>query len=184
VTLQLKQRYLVIERLTNSVDSLSVNLAQIAKDQLRKLKVNAGKDKQTLYDDCEQNPVSYPLKIALPDFASPSLLDHVQGIQDVDGNIRQLKRQRTGGRDYAVYIQPRAKSSAQASADSGFLLIDKVKEFLRNHQQVFLLLGDSGAGKSTLPVSSSVSCGSCTRTIMIGSRSISTCLRSTSRNTI
>jgi len=48
-----------------------------------------------------------------------------------------------------VYIPPQAKLGLQASDESRFQLMDKVKEFLNSEQKVFLLLGDPGAGKST-----------------------------------
>ena len=80
---------------------------------------------------------------------SPSLLDRVQNRPDVEGQLRILRRQRTKERGSTVYIQPQAKSSLQAADDTRFPLMDKVKEFLRSGQKVFLPLGDSGAGKST-----------------------------------
>jgi WD40 repeat protein len=49
----------------------------------------------------------------------------------------------------AVYIPPQAKAGLQASDESRFQLMEKVKEFLNTEQRVFLLLGDPGAGKST-----------------------------------
>jgi len=48
-----------------------------------------------------------------------------------------------------VYIPPQAKASLQASDESRFQLLEKVKDFLNSEQKVFLLLGDPGAGKST-----------------------------------
>jgi len=99
---------------------------------------------------CRENgPVPYPLEIALPDFASPSLLDRVQNRPDVEGNLRVLKKQRTKERGTTVYIPPQTKASFQATDDSRFPLMEKVREFLESEQKVFLLLGDSGTGKST-----------------------------------
>jgi predicted NACHT family NTPase len=49
----------------------------------------------------------------------------------------------------AVYILPQAKAGLQASDESRFQLLEKVKEFMNSEQKVFLLLGDPGAGKST-----------------------------------
>jgi len=106
--------------------------------------------KRTLYQDCRQKgSESYPLKITQPELASPSLLDRVQSRPDVDVNIRLLKKQRTKGRDKNVYVPPQAKSKVQASDDTRFPLMDRVKEFLKSDKKVFLILGDSGAGKST-----------------------------------
>jgi hypothetical protein len=89
------------------------------------------------------------LKVTLPSLASPSLLDRVQYKPDVEGTLRQLRKQRLKERGNAVYIQPQAKAGLQASDDQRFPLIEKVGEFLNSNQKVFLLLGDSGAGKST-----------------------------------
>src|SRR5690349_23351915 len=80
---------------------------------------------------------------------SPSLLDRVQERPDVDGNIRQLRRQRLKERGNAVYIPPQAKSNLQARDETRFPLMEKVEEYLASDQKVFLVLGDSGAGKST-----------------------------------
>jgi len=117
---------------------------------LQDLEADGDIKKQALYRACQENgPIAYPLKVALPELASPSLLDRVQNRPDVEGNLRILRRQRTKERGNAVYIQPQAKSSLQAADDTRFPLMDKVKEFLGSDQKVFLLLGDSGAGKST-----------------------------------
>jgi len=106
--------------------------------------------KQNLYKECRKKiHVSYPLKVALPELASLSLLDRVQNRPDVEGNLRILKKQRTKERSNAVYVPPLAKSSLQVSDNPPFPLMDKVKEFLESDRKVFLLLGESGAGKST-----------------------------------
>jgi len=121
-----------------------------AEAQLQKLKENGETKKRALYDDCLQNgPGSYPLKVSLQELASPSLLDRVQSIPDVDTNIRMLRMQRIKGRVNTVYISPLAKPSLQSADDNQFELMVKVKEFLESKKKVFLLLGDSGAGKST-----------------------------------
>jgi len=93
--------------------------------------------------------MAYPLKVNLPELASPSLLDRVQNIPDVEGHLRILKKQRTKERGHAVYIPPQAKFNLQAADDTGSPLMEQVKEFLESDRKVFLLLGDSGAGKST-----------------------------------
>jgi len=122
----------------------------VAETLLRNLEADDDIKKQTLYRACrESGPIAYPLEVTLPEQASPSLLDRVQNKPDVEGQLRALRRQRTKERGNAVYIQPQAKSSLQAADDTRFPLMDKVKEFLRSDQKVFLLLGDSGAGKST-----------------------------------
>ena len=116
---------------------------------LRELEASDDIKKRDLYRVCRVNgPVSYPLKVALPELASPSLLDRVQNRPDVEGHLRILRRQRTKERGTAVYIQPQAKASLLAD-DERFPLMDKVQEFLESDQKVFLILGDSGAGKST-----------------------------------
>ena len=120
-----------------------------AETLLRELEVSDDIKKRDLYRVCLENgPVSYPLKVALPELASPSLLDRVQNRPDVEGHLRILRRQRTKERGTAVYIQPQAKASLLAD-DERFPLMDKVQEFLESNQKVFLILGDSGAGKST-----------------------------------
>jgi len=117
---------------------------------LRDLESSDDIKKRVLYRACRENgPIAYPLKVTLPELASPSLLDRVQNRPDVEGNLRILRRQRTKEQGNAVYIQPQAKASLQAADDTRFPLMDKVKEFLGSNQKVFLLLGDSGAGKST-----------------------------------
>jgi len=77
------------------------------------------------------------------------LLDRVQERPDVEGHIRQLRRQRLKERGNAVYITPQAKANLQAGDETCYPLMEKVDEFLASEQRVFLLLGDSGAGKST-----------------------------------
>ncbi|KAF9347490.1 hypothetical protein BGX34_003104, partial [Mortierella sp. NVP85] len=110
----------------------------------------SGNDKRLLYQTCkEKGPLSYPLKIALPELGSPSLLDRVQNRPDVETNIRLLRKQRIKEPDNAVYIPPQAKSSLNSSNDTRFPLMERVKEFLESNQKVFLLHGDSGSGKST-----------------------------------
>jgi len=81
--------------------------------------------------------------------ASPSLIDRAQNRPDVEGHLRQLRKQHLTEQGTAVYIPPQAKAGLQASDESRFQLMDKVKEFLNSEQRVFLLLGDPGAGKST-----------------------------------
>jgi len=81
--------------------------------------------------------------------ASPSLLDRVQERPDVEGQIRQLRRQRLKEHGSGVYIQPQAIANLQAREDTRFPLMEKVEQFLESDRKVFLLLGESGAGKST-----------------------------------
>jgi len=80
---------------------------------------------------------------------SPSLIDRAQNRPDVEGRLRQLRRQHLMEQGNDVYIPPQAKAGLQASDESRFQLMDKVKEFLNSDQEVFLLLGDPGSGKST-----------------------------------
>ncbi|KAF9360933.1 hypothetical protein BGX34_007411 [Mortierella sp. NVP85] len=122
----------------------------VAEAELKELKENGDAKKQKLYQECiQRGPGSYPLKVALPEFAQPSLLDRVQSIPDVDTNIRMMRTLRNKGRVNTVYISPLAKPSLQSPDGSQFDLMEKVKEFLKSERKVFLLLGDSGAGKST-----------------------------------
>jgi len=125
-------------------------LALVAHTLLHELQRDGDDKKQTLYRSClEDNLATHPLKVTLTEMGTPSLLDRVQERPDVEGNIRQLRRQRLKGRENAVYIQPQAKSSVQARDETRFPLTEKVEQFLASDHQVFLLLGDSGAGKST-----------------------------------
>ncbi|KAI8346005.1 hypothetical protein B0O80DRAFT_503828 [Mortierella sp. GBAus27b] len=135
----------------NSGSSAALQLhAIVAKTLLEDLDACDDPMKLELYRGCRTNgPVAYPLKIALPELGSPSLLDRVQNRPDVEGNIRVLRKQRTKDRGIAVYIPPQAKPNIQSSDDTRFSLMERVKEFLGSDQKVYLLLGDSGAGKST-----------------------------------
>ncbi|KAK3807066.1 MAG: hypothetical protein J3Q66DRAFT_419040 [Benniella sp.] len=81
--------------------------------------------------------------------ASHPLLDRAQNRPDVEGHLRQLRKQRLMEQGNAVYIPPQAKAGLQTSDESRFRLLEKVKEFIKSEQKVFLLLGDPGAGKST-----------------------------------
>ncbi|KAF9363943.1 hypothetical protein BGX34_002958 [Mortierella sp. NVP85] len=121
-----------------------------AEAQLEELETNGDEKKRDLYQGCrQQGSASYPLKIALPEFASPSLLDRVQSRPDIDGNIRLLKKQRIKGRSNKVYVPPQARSRIQENEETRFPLMENVKEFLDSDRKVFLLHGDSGAGKLT-----------------------------------
>ncbi|KAG0220135.1 hypothetical protein BGX31_011074, partial [Mortierella sp. GBA43] len=123
--------------------------AIVAEALLQELQECEGAKKE-LYQTCRTNgPIAYPLKMTLPEFGSPSLLDRVQNRPDVEGNIRVLRKLRTKERGNAVYIPPQAKANLQASDDARFPLMERVMASLDNDQKVFLLLGDSGAGKST-----------------------------------
>jgi len=117
---------------------------------LEELQKDGDTKKQALYRLCrESGPCTLPLKVALPTLVSPSLLDRVQERPDVEGNLRQLRRQRLKEHGSAVYIPPQAKTNLQARDEERFPLMEKVEEFLESDQKVFLLLGVSGAGKST-----------------------------------
>ncbi|KAG0218027.1 hypothetical protein BGX31_011710, partial [Mortierella sp. GBA43] len=121
-----------------------------AETLLQELQTDGDITKQTLYKQCRENgSASHPLKISLAALASPSLLDRVQERPAVEGNIRQLRRQRLKERGNVVYIPPQAKPSLQARDNTEFPLMEKVEEFLSSQQLVFLLLGESGSGKST-----------------------------------
>ncbi|KAK3807325.1 MAG: hypothetical protein J3Q66DRAFT_89048 [Benniella sp.] len=137
-------------QLSSSSGGLSPMHSAVAETLLQELKASDNLEKRVLYQACLENgPIAYPLKVTLPELASPSLLDRVQNKPDVDGHLRILRKKRTKERGDAVYIPPQAKSSLQAADDACFPLMDRVKRFLESEQKVFLLLGDSGAGKST-----------------------------------
>ncbi|KAF9981591.1 hypothetical protein BGZ65_003786, partial [Modicella reniformis] len=131
--------------------SLSDNIVQAAADALlQELKSDGDDKKQSLYHTCrEEGHGSYPLKVAVPELPSPSLLDRVQNKPDVQSNLRQFRNRRLKERGNTVYIPPQAKPSLQAPDDALFPLMDKVNDFLGCDQKVLLLLGDSGSGKST-----------------------------------
>ncbi|KAK3824987.1 MAG: WD40-repeat-containing domain protein [Benniella sp.] len=123
---------------------------QLVEALLHDLKKNGDAAKQRLYRSCcENGPSNHPLRVIMPAIGSPSLLDRVQERPDVEGNLRQLRRQRQKEHGNAVYIPPQGKASLHASDETRFPLMEKVGEFLSSNQTVFLLLGDSGAGKST-----------------------------------
>ncbi|KAF9097335.1 hypothetical protein BGX29_008133, partial [Mortierella sp. GBA35] len=92
---------------------------------------------------------SFPLRTRLPLPVSFPLLAKAQGILQIEYALHALKRQRLGDYKQAVYIPPLAKPSLQASDNTLFPLMNKVKVFLAGVGQVMLILGDSGAGKST-----------------------------------
>ncbi|KAF9343047.1 hypothetical protein BGX34_007288, partial [Mortierella sp. NVP85] len=122
------------------LNSSSVNDTTVVAKLLQDLATDGDAKKQALYRGCMENgTVSYPLKVAMPELASPSLLDRVQNRPDVDGNLRLLKRQRTQERSNVVYIPPQAKPSIRSLENSQFPLMEKVKEFLGSDQKVFLL---------------------------------------------
>ncbi|KAK3823327.1 MAG: WD40-repeat-containing domain protein [Benniella sp.] len=132
------------------VSSSAGGVRQYVEILLQELESNADSESKAIFQSCrEKDPSSYPLKIALPSLASPSILDRVQNKLDVEGRLRQLRKRRLKGRGNDVYIQPQAKARLQASDDQRFPLMEKVDEFLSSNDNVFLLLGDSGAGKST-----------------------------------
>ncbi|KAF9983856.1 hypothetical protein BGZ65_001352, partial [Modicella reniformis] len=134
---------------TPAENGLQLHVA-VAASLLQELDATDDAGKQTLLQACrKKGPSSYPLIGAVSALPSPSLLDRVQNRPDVEANLRQLRKQRLTERGNAVYIPPQAKANSHASNDSGFPLMENVKEFLRSDRKVFLLSGDSGAGKST-----------------------------------
>jgi len=139
---------MLIHRITFNCGHLAI--AAAAETLFRELEASDDIKKQGLYRTCrESGPIAYPLNVALPELASPSLIDRVQNRPDVEGHIRIQRKKLTKERGNAVYTQPQAKSSLQSADDARFPLMDKVKEFLKSDQKVFLLLGESGAGKTT-----------------------------------
>ncbi|KAF9343519.1 hypothetical protein BGX34_006655, partial [Mortierella sp. NVP85] len=127
------------------------NEAQVAADNMmRDIESRADSHEQAHIQACRQKDYTmYPLRIAPSMMASPSLIDRAQNRPDVESHLRQLRKQRLMKQGSAVYIPPQAKAGLQASDESRFQLMDKVKEFLNSEQRVFLLLGDPGTGKST-----------------------------------
>ncbi|KAG0222670.1 hypothetical protein BGX31_008961 [Mortierella sp. GBA43] len=122
----------------------------VAEYLLSELQNNGDASKQALYRSCRDSGLgSRPSKVGLPAVGSPSLLDRVQERPDVEGKLRQLRRQRLKERGSTLYIPAKAKASLKSHDAACFSLMDKVNEFLEGEQTVFLLLGDSGAGKST-----------------------------------
>ncbi|KAK3824946.1 MAG: WD40-repeat-containing domain protein [Benniella sp.] len=143
----IKQWVLNILVQLSSREEGEMRFAHTLLDELQK---DGDAKRQTLYRLCRENvSCSHPLKVTSPELGSPSLLDRVQKRPDVEGNLRQLRKQRLKERGNAVYIPPQAKANLQARDDARFPLMEKVEEFLSSDQKVFLLLGDSGAGKST-----------------------------------
>ena len=122
----------------------------VAETLLQELETNGDEKKRAMYRLCrEKGPIPYPLEAIVSGPASPSLIDRVQNRLDVEGTLRQLRRQRAKERGVPVYIPPQAKGNVQAADDTRFPLMEKVKEFLKSDQKVFLLQGESGSGKST-----------------------------------
>jgi len=122
----------------------------VAETLFQELRTNGDATKQELYRMCSENDRgSHLLMFTSASIGSPTLLDRVQERPDVEGNLRQLRRQRLKERGSAVYIPAQAKAGLQASDEARFALMERVEEFMDSNQAVFLLLGDSGAGKST-----------------------------------
>ncbi|KAG0347777.1 hypothetical protein BGZ54_004801, partial [Gamsiella multidivaricata] len=147
------QQAIVKQRILNILEQLAStpgSALQSAEALLQELGTDGDTRKQGLYQAYREKPQrQYPLVVSVPMLPSPSLLDRVQNKPDIEADLRQLKERRLKERSDAVYIPPQAKASLQASDDTLFPLMDKVKEFLGSNQKVMLLLGDSGAGKST-----------------------------------
>jgi len=124
--------------------------AAVAKSLIQDLESRADTQEHMHIQACRQKDhTMYPLKIASSMLVPPSLIDRAQNRPDVESHLRHLRRQQLMEQGNAVYIQPQAKAGLQASDESRFQLVGKVKEFLNSEQKVFLLLGDPGSGKST-----------------------------------
>ncbi|KAG0315680.1 hypothetical protein BGZ99_007323 [Dissophora globulifera] len=136
----------ILEQLASHAESKS----QSAETLLLELGTHGDIKKRNLYQAFLKKPQShYSVAVTLPLAASPSLLDRVQNKPDIEADLRQLKEQRLSEMGDAVYIPPQAKPNLQASDDTLFPLMDKIKEFCSSDKKVLLLLGDSGSGKST-----------------------------------
>ncbi|KAG0200742.1 hypothetical protein BGX28_006284 [Mortierella sp. GBA30] len=128
-------------------DAVVQNQAHIV---LQNLKTNGDAKRRALYQDSINHlPTPYKIKICLPLPSSPTLLDHVQDIPDIEADLRKLRARQLSGRGKTVYIPPQSKASPQALDESRFPLMEKVLDFLKSDRQVLLIQGDSGAGKST-----------------------------------
>ncbi|KAF9343436.1 hypothetical protein BGX34_006768, partial [Mortierella sp. NVP85] len=112
-----------------------------ASNAIRDLESKADTQGLAYIQKCRQKDhTMYPLKVTSSMTVSPSLIDRAQNRPDVEGRLRQLRRQHLMEQGNDVYIPPQAKAGLQASDESRFQLMDKVKEFLNSDQKVFLLL--------------------------------------------
>ncbi|KAF9343074.1 hypothetical protein BGX34_007258, partial [Mortierella sp. NVP85] len=110
--------------------------AEAACSVIRDLESRADTQEQAFIQACRQKDhAMYPLRIATSTTASPSLIDRAQNRPDVEGHLRQLRRQHLTEQGSAVYIPPQAKAGLQASDESRFQLMDKVREFLNGEQK-------------------------------------------------
>ncbi|KAF9974499.1 hypothetical protein BGZ65_008698, partial [Modicella reniformis] len=117
---------------------------------LRRFNTDEDSTKQALCQAClKAEPSPYPLRVAFPPLVTPSLLDRVQDTPNVETRLRRLQRHRLKERKEVIYVPLQAKANPQASDKDRFLLMDKVKHFLKSDQKVFVLLGGPGSGKST-----------------------------------
>ncbi|KAF9945606.1 hypothetical protein BGZ72_001178, partial [Mortierella alpina] len=90
----------------------------------------------------------FPLITRLPTPDSSPLLAKALKAPSLEYDLHRVMAQRLEAHQQAAYISPYAKANLTAS-DQPFPLMDKVMEFLKSDQQVFLILGDSGSGKTT-----------------------------------
>ncbi|KAF9342896.1 hypothetical protein BGX34_007502, partial [Mortierella sp. NVP85] len=105
--------------------------AAAASSIMRDLESKADTQGQAYIQACRQKDHAlYPLRIASSITASPSLIDRAQNRPDVEGHLRQLRKRHLMEQGNAVYIPPQAKAGLQASDESRFQLMEKVKEFL------------------------------------------------------
>ncbi|KAF9347849.1 hypothetical protein BGX34_002845 [Mortierella sp. NVP85] len=140
---------ILMQLATPSKSALELQVT-VSESLLQDLEARGDGKKGNLYRSCQTNgPIEYPLKIVLPEFASPLELDRPQNRSNIEGNLHILRRRCTLEHGNAAYIPPQATSNLQTADGTRFPLMNKVKEFLKSDQKVFLLLGDSGSGKST-----------------------------------
>ncbi|KAF9342720.1 hypothetical protein BGX34_007762, partial [Mortierella sp. NVP85] len=99
----------ILEQLSSSAGSVQVQ--QFIDTLLQEMKSNIDPKGATSQ---KKDTTSYPLKLNLPPIESPSLLDRVQNKPDVEGTLRQLRKQRLKERGNAVYIPPQAKAGLKA----------------------------------------------------------------------
>ncbi|KAF9343162.1 hypothetical protein BGX34_007130, partial [Mortierella sp. NVP85] len=144
------QEWILVILMKLAMSSTNDAQAAAASSLMRDLESKTDTHGQAFIQSClQKDHAIYPLRVATSTMASPSLIDRAQNRPDVEGHLRQLRKRHLTEQGNAVYIPPQAKAGLQASDDSRFQLMDKVKEFLSGEQRVFLLLGDPGAGKST-----------------------------------
>ncbi|KAG0293397.1 hypothetical protein BGZ96_002865 [Linnemannia gamsii] len=117
----------------------------------------------------DTRPRTYIVMVRLPQPTASPLLFRALRVSALEDKLRQMMTSRRDEYRQGVYIPPQGKAihrkltdepeedinndsddeSTDESDNRPFSLVDKVMEFFKSDQQVFLILGDSGSGKST-----------------------------------